>query len=84
VQLWPEHFDVGMNIEGANFGCSPGDDGHPEPYVYVGPWDRSGLSGDYWNAPFGALLPYTDLLAARDQRLVALTFLRHGAALSRG
>jgi hypothetical protein len=84
VQLWPEHFDLGMNIEGVNFGCSPGDAGHPEPYVYVGPWDRTGLSGDYWSVPFGALLPYVDLLAARDQRLAALTFLRHGAALSRG
>jgi hypothetical protein len=94
VQLWPEHFDLGMNIEGLNFGCSSGDGDYPEPYVYVGPWDRTGLSGDYWNAPFGALLAYADLLACADssgdtplppsQRLAALTFLRHGAALSRG
>jgi hypothetical protein len=94
VQLWPEHFDLGCNVEGVNFGCSPGDAGHAEPYVYVGPWDRTGLSGDYWNAPFGAELPYAALLARADssgdtpgppsQRLAALTFLRHGAAVSRG
>ena len=83
VQLWPEHFDLGLNIEGVNFGCSPGDAGHPEPYLYVSPWDRTGLSGDYWNAPFGAVLPYADLLATRDERLAALTFLRHGVELSR-
>ena len=43
AQLWPEHFDLGCNVEGVNFGCSPGDAGHPEPYVYVGPWDRTRL-----------------------------------------
>ena len=82
LQLWPEHFDLGMNTDGVNFGCSPGDAGHPEPYVYVGPWDRDGLDGAFWNAPFGAVLAYADLLPAPDQREAALSFLRRGAALA--
>jgi hypothetical protein len=81
IQLWPEHFDLGMNTEGVNFGCSPGDAEHPEPYVYVGPWKREGLDGEFWNASFGALLAYADLLSVGDQRDAALAFLRRGVAL---
>jgi len=83
VQLWPEHFDLGCNIEGVNFGCSPGDGYSAEPYVYVGPWNTDGLpDGDFWNAPFGAVLGYKELLTAEDQREAALTFLRRGAGLA--
>lgn len=83
VQLWPEHFDMACHLAGVNFGCSPGDADYPEPYVYVGPWNRAGLpDGDFWNAPFGAVLPYKELLAASDQRDTALSFLRRGAGLA--
>jgi hypothetical protein len=83
VQLWPEHFDMGCNIEGVNFGCSPGDGYLTEPYIYVGPWNTEGLpEGDFWNAPFGAALPYKELLGASDQRDTALAFLRRGAGLA--
>jgi hypothetical protein len=83
VQLWPEHFDLGCNIDGVNFGCSPGDGSQAEPYVYVGPWDTEGLpDGDFWNAPFGAVLPYKELLGPSDQRETALVFLRRGADLA--
>ena len=83
VQLWPEHFDMGCSIEGANFGCSPGDGYLADPYVYVGPWNTDGLpEGDFWTAPFGAVLPYKELLAASDQRDTALEFLRRGAGLA--
>ena len=83
VQLWPEHFDLGCNIEGVNFGCSPGDSHATEPYVYVGPWNTDGLpDGGFWNASFGAVLPYRDLLAATDGREAALSFLRRGAELA--
>jgi hypothetical protein len=82
VQLWPEHFDLGCNIEGVNFGCSPGDGSSAEPYVYVGPWNTDGLSGDFWNASFGAVLAYRELLAADDRRGTALAFLRRGAKLA--
>lgn len=82
VQLWPEHFDLALDLgpEGrrANYGASPGDDEHPEPYLYVGPWDRSGLGGDpFWNEPFGASLPYSALVAGVDP----LAFLRQGKEL---
>ncbi len=82
VQLWPEHFDLGCNIEGVNFGCSPGDAFSADPYVYVGPWNTDGLDDDFWDAPFGATLPYKELLTAEDQRPAALGFLRRGAGLA--
>lgn len=82
VQLWPEHFDLGCNVEGVNFGCSPGDGYSPQPYVYVGPWNSEGLDGDFWNAPFGATLSYKELLESEDQRGTALEFLRRGADLA--
>ncbi|KQY09498.1 hypothetical protein ASD37_03490 [Mycobacterium sp. Root135] len=50
--LWPEHFDVGVTEDEVNYGVSPGDDFHPLPYAYVGPW--TSRIGDFWNAPFGA------------------------------
>jgi hypothetical protein len=54
-----------------------------EPYVYVGPWNTDGLpDGGYWNAPFGAVLPYSALLGAADQRAAVLDFLRRGAGLA--
>ena len=61
AQLWPEHFDVGLDVQTrhgrANLGASPGDAFSPEPYLYVAPWD-SARPGDpgFWNAPFGATM----------------------------
>jgi hypothetical protein len=51
--LWPEHFDLGITAGEVNYGLSPGDVEHPRPYAYVGPWQP--LTGEFWNAPFGAL-----------------------------
>lgn len=53
--LWPEHFDVGAAAEEVNYGVSAGDQHHPLPYAYVGPWTKR--DGAFWNAPFGALHP---------------------------
>lgn len=53
--LWPEHFDVAATEDEVNYGVSAGDDYHPTPYAYVGPWAKP--SGPFWNAPFGALYP---------------------------
>jgi hypothetical protein len=50
--LWPEHFDVGITIDKVNYGLSPGDDEIPEPYAYVGPFERR--AGAFWDRPFGA------------------------------
>ena len=51
--LWPEHFDVAATEDEVNYGVSAGDDYHPTPYAYVGPWTQR--TGPFWNAPFGAL-----------------------------
>ena len=61
----------------ANFGASPGDDDHPEPYLYVGPWTAE-VSGELWNATGfkGAELTYSELIAADDHRRAALDFMR--------
>lgn len=65
--LWPEHLDIAVSADEVNYGVSAGDDGHPMPYAYVGPWDFSTnpRTGALWNAPFGALHPL-DLTAEAD------------------
>ena len=57
--LWPEHFDVGINVGEVNYGISPGDGYLDEPYAYVGP--RQHQQGTFWNAPFGAARPIAQL-----------------------
>jgi hypothetical protein len=54
AQLWPEHFDLAITMAEVNYGGSPGDDDHPGPYLYVGPWSLDGLTGELWNESFGA------------------------------
>ena len=83
VSLWPEHFDIAIELGNeasgrrANFGLSPGDTDHRAPYLYVGPW-RGEVSGELWNAGgfSGAELSYAELLAADDQLALALDFCR--------
>ena len=65
AQLWPEHFDVSLDLAAtpdrrANVGASPGDAFHPEPYLYVGPWtdDRPGhpeFLGPRHSAPYSVM-----------------------------
>jgi hypothetical protein len=38
AQLWSEHFDLACAFREINFGVSPGDADHDEPYLYVAPW----------------------------------------------
>jgi hypothetical protein len=84
VRLWPEHFDIAVELgddaggKRANFGASPGDENHDEPYLYVGPFNADLASGELWNATGfpGAELRYAELLAAGDQRRAALDFMR--------
>lgn len=91
VQLWPEHFDLAVELGNeeaerrATLGGSAGDEGHPEPYLYVAPWTARPF-GDLWKAKGfpGAELPYSELVAADDQRGAALEFFRvRLAALNR-
>jgi hypothetical protein len=74
AQLWPEHFDLARGLGHVNYGGSPGDATHTEPYLYVGPWDPPAPDGGYWNEPFGASLPAPATLTA-DQ---TLAFFREG------
>jgi hypothetical protein len=83
-QLWPEHFDVAIELGGeaagsrAGYGASPGDELHPEPYLYVVPWSADAARGDLWTATAftGAELSYASLLSSGDRRVAALHFLR--------
>lgn len=83
-----EHFDAALDMafdpetpaDGrVNMGGSPGDGFHAAPYLYVGPWtpDRPGDPG-FWNAPFGAVVGYHDVAAAKDPVEAAHAFLRTG------
>ena len=79
--LWPEHFDIAIELgresEGlrVNYGLSPGDESHAEPYFYVGPWTAT-PSGELWNATgfAGAELPYAELAGADDPVATAVDF----------
>jgi hypothetical protein len=81
VYLWPEHFDLAFEAgpeslgRRANYGASPGDDDHPEPYVYVGPWQPQ-PAGELWNATgfAGAELGYAELVASADPEGLAAAF----------
>jgi hypothetical protein len=84
VQLWPEHFDLSVELgaqdagKRAGYGASPGDERHPEPYLYVTPWSEQ-PDGDLWRATAfrGAELSYAELLAGdtgERQREIALRF----------
>ena len=75
--LWPEHFDVGIQLDEVNYGISLGDHYIDEPYAYVGPWTPR--AGEFWNAPFGAARPLRALPGdALDH------FLAQGRALAAG
>jgi hypothetical protein len=90
VQLWPEHFDLSVDLgdEAAGgrgtFGASPGDSVHPEPYLYVTHWGDVPADPFWGDAAFGgASLPLATLVAADDQLGAALGFFRRGLALLR-
>jgi hypothetical protein len=79
--LWPEHFDVAIEMgdegEGrrANYGLSPGDADHGAPYFYVGPWSAR-PSGELWNAKGfpGAEIGYAELACGDDPVALAVEF----------
>ena len=86
IQLWPEHFDPALEAgsadrgQRASYGASPGDDGRPEPYLYVTPWGEVDGSDPFWNAESftGAVLGHHELRAASDPYRAALAFLEAG------
>lgn len=91
VQLWPEHFDLSVDLgdeaRGARgtFGASPGDAQHPAPYLYV-TRDATAPGDEFWNDPsFAGASMGVDVLSAHvdgaRQRAAALEFFRRGRAL---
>jgi hypothetical protein len=88
-QLWPEHFDLAVVVTpgrrpAVNVGFGPGDSFSDEPYVYVGPFDRTGLDDAFWNAPFGAFRTRRELLAGGDPVAAAGAFIADGLARAVG
>ncbi len=90
VRLWPEHFDVGIDLAvdsakrpdvRTNLGASVGDSFHQEPYLYVGPWgpERPGPA-EFWNAPFGATLAFGALDSSPEPLAAATEFFLQGIA----
>lgn len=84
ARIWPEHFDLGIDLAAAggsrlNLGASPGDEYHEAPYLYVSPWDAA-RPGDaaYWNAPFGAVLGYDEISAAPSALQAGVDFMTEG------
>jgi hypothetical protein len=98
VQLWPEHFDIAVEIgrestgARAGYGASPGDEHHAEPYLYVVPWGEVAAGDSLFDATAftGAELPLSELLAcvrsggARAQRELASAFFGERLAALRG
>ncbi len=88
TQLWPGHFDpaaaIGSAEEGrrATYGCSPGDEAHDEPYLYVGAWGDVDRADPYWNETSfnGASLPYAALVGPDNAVQTALGFFKAGLA----
>jgi hypothetical protein len=74
VQLWPEHFDIALTHDEVNYGGSPGDADHPEPYLYIGPWAVP--EGPIWNEPWGRSVPAAEVPTVE----AAVAALREGRA----
>ena len=84
VQLWPEHFDAATTVElpsgkRVNLGFSPGDAFERDPYLYVGPWgSERGGDPEFWNAPFGAVLRWSQVYELPDPAVSCQEFIRVG------
>jgi hypothetical protein len=77
--LWPEHFDVAVTVDEVNYGVSPGDSYLERPYAYVGPWNFTpARTGDFWNAPFGAVKALDLVLAEAELTNGIVDFFAHG------
>jgi hypothetical protein len=77
AQLWPEHFDFALPMGEVNYGGSPGDAQHPEPYLYVGPF--TARTGPFWNEAFGASRSASAVASVDD----AVAFFEEGRAQAR-
>jgi hypothetical protein len=84
IQLWPEHFDLALDLGPesgrANYGASPGDGGHELPYLYVGPWNPT--DNEFWNAGTYARLGAAELVVSADPEAMAREFFTQGYAVA--
>jgi hypothetical protein len=86
AQIWPEHFDLAIELGTdpvrASLGASPGDQKHEGPYFYVAPWNPP-EANPYWDGHgfVGAQLELTALADVDDQRSAVLGFFRRGLRL---
>jgi hypothetical protein len=86
AQVWPEHFDVSIDLgdqttgRRGTFGASPGDGAHTRPYLYVTHWAHV-APDPFWNDTSfdGASLGYDALVGPRG-RQDALAFYAQGTA----
>ena len=87
MQLWPEHFDLSVELGNAagdgtdTYGLSPGDAAHPKPYAYVTPWSRP--DGGFWNEGTFASLGFDAIAGTPDQRVAVLEFFAKARATLR-
>jgi hypothetical protein len=77
AQLFPHHFDLAITMQEVNFGGSPGDADHDQPYLYVGPWSISPHSE--WNEAWGASMPWSQQITAEQ----AVEFFERGRSIAR-
>lgn len=73
--LWPEHFDVAIEIGESTYGVSPGDRYVGGPYAYVSRPEPP--KGEFWDQPFGA----ARRLAELDGVEGVVAFFREGSRL---
>jgi hypothetical protein len=89
VRIWPEHFDVAIDLgdqaagRRATYGASPGDAHHAEPYLYASPW--AGRIDPFFDDPGfrGATRTYRQLTRAPDPEATGIAFLREARELVR-
>jgi len=90
VRIWPEHFDVAIDLGSeadgmrGTYGGSPADAHHREPYLYASPW--AGRIDPFFGDPTfrGASLTHAELLAADNPTSAGLAFLRRARRLITG
>jgi hypothetical protein len=70
--LWPEHLDVAVTVDAVTYGCSPGDDSIPAPYLYVVPHAGPPDDDPFWDTAFGAARTH-DRVGGVDDALAFLT-----------
>ncbi|MHA6792151.1 hypothetical protein ACVGVM_01305 [Pseudonocardia bannensis] len=78
--LWPEHFDLGIQLDEIDYGVSAGDAANTRPYAYVAPWTP--CHGPFWNAPFGAIRRQDEVPAGHLATSAIMAFFVEGRKMA--